>query len=218
VTVRSNGDRDGGDPDEANVTGREADPGAAGEGAGAQTQTQTQTRARPDGGAPRAEPATTPAPGDYDHRTTVIARSTVRLVVPIILLTSISLLLQGHNLPGGGFIGGVLTATAFVLVYVVFGADFLAEVVAGGKQDDDETPPLVGGYRWLFSMGLALAVFSGLVPLWGDFPFLTQGFVILDHVPLYGEFEVASALAFDVGVYFVVVGALLTILGEVGDE
>jgi multicomponent Na+:H+ antiporter subunit B len=173
------------------------------------------SRARADGGdGVTVEPGPRPhAPSGYDRRTTVIARSTVRIVVPIILVTAVSLLLQGHNLPGGGFIGAVLTATAFVLVYVVFGIDYLAEVlgVDGGGR-------LIAVYRATFAGGLALAAGSGLVPIALGTPFLTQGFVILEHVPLYGEFEVASALAFDVGVYLTVVGALLTVVGEVGAE
>lgn len=154
----------------------------------------------------------------YDRRTTVIARTVTRVVVPIILVTSIALLLQGHNLPGGGFIGAVLTATAFVLVYVIFGMEFLQARVLDVSSDESEYHELVSGYRWVFGVGLALAVASGLVPVFLGAPFLTQGVLFLEHLPLYGELEVASALAFDLGVYFAVVGGLLTILGEVGNE
>ncbi|MGM0591334.1 MAG: MnhB domain-containing protein [Halobacteriota archaeon] len=153
--------------------------------------------------------------GSFDHRTTVISRTVTRIVVPIILVTSISLLLQGHNLPGGGFIGAVLTATAFVLVYVIFGIDYLQSDILGLASDG---PPLVEGYRWLFGIGLALAVTSGLTPMLFGLPFLTQAVLFVEHLPLYGELEVASAFAFDLGVYFTVVGALLTIIAEVGAE
>ena len=153
-----------------------------------------------------------------DRRTTVIARTAARVVVPIILVTSVALLLSGHNLPGGGFIGGVLTVTAFVLMYVVFGLEFLEANVLDVGVDTTGSHGLVEWYRWLFAGGLALAVGSGLVPLLFGRPFLTQGVLFLEGVPLYGELEVASALAFDLGVYLTVVGALLTILGEVGAE
>lgn len=157
----------------------------------------------------------TPAAG-YDRKTTVIARSVVRVVVPIILVTAVALLLQGHNLPGGGFIGAVLTATAFVLVYVVFGLAFLREVLVGDGEADGAG--LVSAYRFVFAAGLALAAGSGLVPVAFDLPFLTQGVLFLENLPLYGTFEVASALAFDLGVYLAVVGALLAIVAEVGAE
>jgi multicomponent Na+:H+ antiporter subunit B len=157
----------------------------------------------------------TPAAG-YDRRTTVIARSVVRLVVPIILVTAVALLLQGHNLPGGGFIGAVLTATAFVLVYVVFGLSFLREVLVG--EADADGAGVVAAYRFVFAFGLALAAGSGLVPVAFDRPFLTQGVLFVDGLPLYGTLEVASALAFDVGVYLAVVGALLAVVAEVGAE
>lgn len=151
----------------------------------------------------------------YERRTTVIARTIVRIVFPLIVLTAIALLLQGHNLPGGGFIGGVLTATAFVLVATVFGLEYLRAVFLGS---DNDTGDGVKAYRGVFAVGLALAAGSGIVPIAVGFPFLTQGVLFLEGLPVYGELEIASALAFDVGVYLTVVGALLTIVGEVGSE
>jgi multicomponent Na+:H+ antiporter subunit B len=152
---------------------------------------------------------------------TVIARTVVRTVVPLVLVTAVALLLQGHNLPGGGFIAGVLTAVAFALVYVIFGEDYLLEEVLDGppaESLDEFEEGLTGGYRTLFGVGLALAAGSGLVPILLGRPFLTQAVVFLEHLPVYGELEVASALAFDVGVYLVVVGGLLTIVSVVGHE
>lgn len=159
--------------------------------------------------AARAEPT-------YDHRTTVIARTIVRTTVPIILVTALALLFQGHNRPGGGFIGGVLAVTAAVLVYVVFGLDFLQKTLFGLDSTADSHRP-TEYYRWLFAGGLTLAAGSGLVPLLYGFPFLTQGVWFL-HPPVYEELEVASALAFDLGVFGVVVGGLLTIVAEVGEQ
>lgn len=150
--------------------------------------------------------------------TTVVARTVVRFVVPITLVTAVAFLLQGHNLPGGGFIGGVLTVAAVTLIYVIFGLEYVRTAVLGVSQSDDVDDPAVSVYRWLFASGLALAMASGLVPIALGYEFLTQAVVFVEHVPLYGEMEFASALAFDLGVYFTVVGALLTIVAEVGDE
>ena len=158
------------------------------------------------------------SPVSQDHRTTVISRTVVRVVVPVIIVTSVALLLQGHNLPGGGFIGAVLTATAFVLVYVIFGLGYLQTDVLGLENDPDERHGVVEGYRWLFAVGLALAAGTGLVPVLLGLPFLSHAVAFVHHLPLYGELEVASAFAFDLGVYFTVVGALLTVIGEVGAE
>ncbi|MFC4245587.1 MnhB domain-containing protein [Natribaculum luteum] len=153
--------------------------------------------------------------------TTVIMRTTARAIVPIILVVSISLFIEGHNLPGGGFIGGVLTTTAFAIIYVTFGLDFLERGVFGRDPDAELRPTrerIVDVYRRVFAVGLAIAVASGLVPLALGYPFLSQSFVVLEGVPLYDHLEVASALAFDFGVYCVVVGGLLTILSVVGAE
>ncbi len=148
-------------------------------------------------------------------------RTTARAIVPIILVVSISLFVEGHNLPGGGFIGGVLTTTAFAIIYVTFGLDFLERGVFGRDPDAELRPTrerVVDVYRRVFAVGLAIAVTSGLAPLVLGYPFLSQSFVVLEGVPLYDHLEVASALAFDFGVYCVVVGGLLTILSVVGAE
>ena len=149
--------------------------------------------------------------------TTVIARTATRIAVPIALVTAVALLLQGHNLPGGGFIAGVLTAAALALVYVVFGLEELSTMLGiGGTGPFGHAP--VAYYRVTFGLGLALAAGSGLVPIVFGEPFLAQTYWILHDVPLFGEVEVASALAFDLGVYLTVVGALLEIVAVVGTE
>ncbi|AGB31351.1 multisubunit Na+/H+ antiporter, MnhB subunit [Natrinema pellirubrum DSM 15624] len=148
-------------------------------------------------------------------------RTTARAIVPIVLVVAISLFFEGHNLPGGGFIGGVLTVTAFGIVYMAFGLDFLERGVLGREVDPGKGASrdrVVLAYRRLFAYGFAIAVLSGLVPLVFDRPFLTQTFVMLEGVPIYDHLEVASAMAFDFGVYCVVVGGLLTILSVVGAE
>lgn len=148
-------------------------------------------------------------------------RTTTRAVVPIIVVVSISLFVQGHNLPGGGFIAGVLTTVGFVLIYITFGLDFLERVLLGDVAATGGDPfqdRIVAAYRRTFVFGLAVAVASGLAAVALGFPFLTQSYVVFHDVPLYHELEVASALAFDLGIYCVVVGGLLTVLSVVGSE
>ncbi|WP_136690130.1 MnhB domain-containing protein [Halorhabdus amylolytica] len=169
-----------------------------------------------------------PRPTDGD--TTVIARTITRVVVPIIMLVAIALLLQGHNLPGGGFIAGVLTVTGFALIYVIYGLRYVEQEllhrtvvprslpISEGAAETDVDPPIIKEFGEIFTVGLALAAASGIVAMALGFPFLSQGVWFLAGVPLYGHMEVASALAFDLGVYLVVVGGLLTILAVVGAE
>ncbi|MFB6354631.1 MAG: MnhB domain-containing protein, partial [Halobacteriales archaeon] len=73
-------------------------------------------------------------------------------------------------------------------------------------------------YRLGLGGGLVLAAGAGLVPVLFGEPFLAQTYVVLHGVPLFGELEVASALAFDVGVFLTVLGGLLTIVSVVGTE
>jgi multicomponent Na+:H+ antiporter subunit B len=151
---------------------------------------------------------------------TVIARTVTRIVFPLILLTAISFLLKGHSLPGGGFIAGVLTTAAFALVYIVYGSEFLQNELL--DRDPNSTvaagPAIVADYRLVFTAGLALAAGGGVVAMLLGQPFLSQVIVFIDHLPIYRELELPTAFVFDLGVYFVVVGALLTILAVVGSE
>jgi multicomponent Na+:H+ antiporter subunit B len=148
-------------------------------------------------------------------------RTTTRVVVPFIVIVSLSLFVQGHNLPGGGFIAGVLTTVGFVLIYITFGLDDLERVLlgevaaAGGNPFEDR---IVDAYRRTFVFGLALAVGSGLAAMALGHPFLSQDHATVHGVPLYHEIEVASAVVFDLGIYCVVVGGLLTVLSVVGSE
>jgi multicomponent Na+:H+ antiporter subunit B len=155
-----------------------------------------------------------------DREPTVIAKTVTRTVVPLIALTAIALLLQGHNLPGGGFIAGVLTTTAFALLYVVYGIDSVRHDLI--DDDEERFDPVLGGSAWAytraFAVGLTIAVAAGIGSMLLGLPFLTQGVVFLEGVPVYHELEIASALWFDIGVYFVVVGSLLTVLSVVGRE
>lgn len=149
---------------------------------------------------------------------TVIAKTVTRTVVPLIAVTAIALLLQGHNLPGGGFIAGVLTATAFVLLYVIYGIETVRRELIVRSEGYGLLSGPTESYARAFTAGLALAVVSGVAAMLFEVPFLTQAVVFVEPLPLYGELEFASALAFDLGVYFAVVGSVLTILAVVGKE
>lgn len=152
--------------------------------------------------------------------TTIVTQTTARIVVPIVLVVSISLFLQGHNMPGGGFIGGVLTVAAFALVYVTYDLDYLESSVFGREVDTGVgifEHRTVVAYRRLFTLGLVVVLASAVTGLFVDAPVLAQAHEGV-HLPLFGEVELATALVFDIGIYCIVVGGLLTILSVVGAE
>ncbi len=126
----------------------------------------------------------------------------VRLVLPMTLLVAVFLLLRGHNLPGGGFIAGLVTAIALILLYLANGVAWAQKRFPGNLQI-------------LMGVGLLIASLTGLASLLLGYPFLTTSFAHLDW-PLVGEFELASAMIFDLGVWLVVVGMTLLILIHLG--
>ncbi|OBP14124.1 monovalent cation/H+ antiporter subunit A [Rheinheimera sp. SA_1] len=123
-------------------------------------------------------------------------------LLPLALIVSVYIFFRGHNLPGGGFVAGLITAVAMILQYVAKGVDWVK-------------PRLKVEYSTLIAIGILLATVTGLASWLFDRPFLTSWFDYFD-VPLIGQIELASAIAFDLGVYFTVVGASLLILANLG--
>ncbi|MBF5058077.1 putative monovalent cation/H+ antiporter subunit A [Alcanivorax sp. 521-1] len=125
-----------------------------------------------------------------------------RPLLPLALLISVYIFLRGHNLPGGGFIAGLITSVALLLQYVASGVEWVHR-------------RMPGDYHPVVAVGLLLAGVTGLGSWFFGHPFLTSTF---DHVhwPLVGEFELASAMLFDTGVFLTVVGATLLMLANLG--
>lgn len=132
----------------------------------------------------------------------VILSMVARLILPIALMVSAYIFLRGHNLPGGGFIAGLITAVALTLQYMAGGLVWAQERMLTHFR------PLIGG-------GILIATGTGLASWLFGYPFLTSTFGHL-HWPIIGEFELASAMLFDLGVYTTVVGATLLILANLG--
>ncbi|QZX84492.1 monovalent cation/H+ antiporter subunit A [Metapseudomonas otitidis] len=132
----------------------------------------------------------------------LILETLSRLLLPLALMVSAFIFLRGHNLPGGGFIAGLITAVALVLQYIASGSAYV-----------ESRLPL--RYQRMAGCGVLLAGLTGLGSWAFGAPFLTSAFDHF-HLPLVGEFELATALAFDLGVYLAVVGAVMLILSGLG--
>jgi multicomponent K+:H+ antiporter subunit A len=126
----------------------------------------------------------------------------MRPLLPLALVVSVYLFLRGHNLPGGGFVAGLVTGVVLILQYLAAGIRVAQERLPGRYP------------RWL-ALGLAIATATGLGSWLFGRPFLTSAHAHF-KVPVLGEIEIASALLFDLGVYVVVVAVVLMILAEVG--
>ena len=117
-----------------------------------------------------------------------------RPVVFVMVFLGFHLFWRGHNAPGGGFIAGLVVAVASLLSHIVLRRPFLT----------------VSPQR-LLPWGLLLGLLPGVVPLVFGGAFLKSAYGYLTW-PLIGEFEWASAVVFDAGVFLVVVGTTLTII------
>jgi len=141
-------------------------------------------------------------PRDAQLSAGVIDSAILRLasdtIAPVLLLVAIWLLLRGHDAVGGGFIGGLAAGAAIVLVYLTRGHRRLWE------SRWFRTLPLVG-------LGLTVAVAYGLSGLATDGSFLAGG-----KWRLPGGVQLAHSIVFDVGVFLVVVGLVVSILRHLG--
>ena len=123
-------------------------------------------------------------------------------LLPLALLVSAFIFLRGHNQPGGGFIAGLVTAVALILLYMARGVEW-----AQRRLDFPYQPVAVAG--------VGIATLTGLGSWLFGYPFLTSSFGYFS-LPLVGKFELATAMLFDLGVYLAVVGATLMILANLG--
>ena len=141
----------------------------------------------------------------------LLLRVAASVVLPVALVFSLYIFMRGHNLPGGGFIAGLITAVALVLQSMALGQARAEAMLAaaGGRRF----------VRWIGS-GLGIAGLTGVGAFMFGRPFLTSAFGH-PHVPVLGELPLASAAVFDLGVYLTVVGSTLltiSVLGQVSRE
>ncbi|MEL6677624.1 MAG: Na+/H+ antiporter subunit B [Pseudomonadota bacterium] len=135
----------------------------------------------------------------------IILTAGTRYLVGLLLLFSIYMLLRGHNEPGGGFIGGLIGATGFVLYAIACGT---AEARASLRV----MPQTIA------MAGLGIALASGLIAaLFGEALFTGQ-WIFIGGTKEEGGLPLSTVLVFDIGVYLVVFGAILTLVFAMEEE
>ncbi|MGB0744674.1 MAG: MnhB domain-containing protein [Opitutales bacterium] len=119
-----------------------------------------------------------------------------RILFPTLLVLSLIVLYRGHNLPGGGFIGGLMAATAFIFLGI-------------SKSMEEAKSSLRFGPVSLMAVGLAIALLSGLPGMLAGSPYMTGQWLPGFSLPLIGKVHLGTPLIFDLGVYLVVIGFTL---------
>ncbi|MFJ6651726.1 Na+/H+ antiporter subunit A [Microbacterium sp. NPDC091313] len=128
----------------------------------------------------------------------------VRVLFHSIIVVSLYLLFAGHNLPGGGFAGGLVAGMALVMRYV-----------AGGRYELGAAAPTDAGR--LLGAGMLVAVACAIVPMFfGQEPLTSATFEA--EIPVFGHVEFVTSTLFDIGVYLVVIGLVLDVLRSLGAE
>ncbi len=133
----------------------------------------------------------------------LILQTVAPIVLHLTLLFSLFLLLFGHNQPGGGFIAGLMTSVGIILQWVAFDAQ------EGWRR-----------FHWpwdrVFLAGLTLSAFVGVFGLF--FGAYLKSSIYEFEIPFIGEIELLTAVLFDLGVYGVVVGVVMSILTTFTDR
>ncbi|WP_332670315.1 monovalent cation/H+ antiporter subunit A [Aromatoleum sp.] len=125
-----------------------------------------------------------------------------RVMLPLALVVASYVFLRGHNAPGGGFVAGLIVAIALIMQYVAGGTQWAAQRMRV------DVHALIG-------TGVLLAAATGFSAWVFARPFLTSAYGHL-ALPLVGRVEVATAMAFDAGVFLTVVGAVMLMLASLG--
>ena len=127
---------------------------------------------------------------------TIIFRVSAPYLTALMFLFSLFVLLRGHNEPGGGFIGGLIAASAIAVYGMAVGVEAVRRALY--------FHPIVYA-----ASGLLTAVLAGIASIFGGFPFMT-GLWAFPGL-LGGEVPISTTLFFDIGVYLVIVGAVVAI-------
>lgn len=145
------------------------------------------------------DPAVSQKPGQQARDGYLMVQAVyLRLLLPVMGVIAVYFFMRGHNLPGGGFVAGLIFATALIVQYMVAGTDWV------------ESHLRLRPHRWI-GLGLLSACGTGIGAWLFGYPFLTSHTA---HVtlPLLGELHIPSAFVFDLGVFLVVVGTTMLIL------
>ncbi|MDS9472792.1 Na(+)/H(+) antiporter subunit B [Sporosarcina pasteurii] len=134
----------------------------------------------------------------------VILQTATKVVFFIIFLFSIHIFFAGHFAPGGGFVGGLLTTAAIVLLLLAFDLKTVQQA-------------LPFNFMIVVAIGLVLAIGMGAGSFVFNVPFLTHAFGDF-YLPLFGVTSLHTAMIFDAGVYLVVVGSTVTMIQSIGGE
>lgn len=129
----------------------------------------------------------------------VLLQAGARHLFPVQLAFSLFLLLRGHNLPGGGFIGGLVASASVALWAIAFDVEHA------------RNRTLLAPSKWL-GMGLLTAGISGTWPLTRGEPYMESLWTGHIVIPLVGKLSLGTPLLFDIGIYMTVFGATTAIM------
>ncbi|MBM7609216.1 multicomponent Na+:H+ antiporter subunit B [Lysinibacillus composti] len=134
----------------------------------------------------------------------VILQFTAKIVFFIIFFYAVHIFFAGHYTPGGGFVGGLVTSSAIVLLIIAFDLKTVKSIL-----------PI--NYLYLVAVGLLLALGTAAFSMFVGEPFFTHFFDYF-NLPILGKTSLHTAALFDLGVYLVVVGVTMTIIQTIGDD
>ena len=134
----------------------------------------------------------------------LILQTVTKVVVFIILTLATYLFFSGHDAPGGGFIGGLVLASAFVLILLAFDIETLKE----------ELPV---DFKKVGATGVFIVLASGFSSVFFGEPFLNQVFLEFT-VPFFGTIKWTSATIFEIGVALTVIGVVVTIILSISED
>lgn len=128
----------------------------------------------------------------------VVLRTVTKLVVFILLTFGFYVFFAGHNNPGGGFIGGLIFSSAFILMFLAFNVE---EVL--------ESLPI--DFRILMIIGALVSSITAIMPTFFGKPFLSKYETTLT-LPILGHIHVTTITLFELGILFSVVGVIVTVM------
>jgi multicomponent Na+:H+ antiporter subunit A len=139
-----------------------------------------------------------PDPSADIEMTSSIFKTGARYLMPLLLLFALFLLARGHNAPGGGFVGGLVTAAAFALYLIAYGVRRARELL------------------WVKPMSLLAAGLS--IALLSSIPGVVRGQSFMTAQWILAPVAMGTPVMFDLGVFLVVSGVILMMIFSLAEE
>lgn len=137
---------------------------------------------------------------------TELTRAIARLLLPASFMVGLAIMIKGYADTGDGFSAGLIISLGVLIQYVAFGQRLPGQLLIVRKSN------------LIAQLGLLLALSTAFVPVLQGKPVLTHWPGPGDKVQHVGALEIITPVAFDIGVFLLVIGFVVGVINLIAQS